>query len=387
MPRSNVIAKILTAAVSAASLTACHLFDRFKFERGPFISDKSGVVFYDSSRAMPGLNIVNDESMKSCRVIDMVGVEQANLPGGFCIFLPNGDYFASVHGPTLFDREFSQIWSRPDIEQRHEAVYDRGRDWFWVLAYEQKRVKDKNYRYDRLIGLDRKTGQTRFSWNPEEHLKIFEGHISSLPKYHVLNLSGDLGVTHLNSISVIPEGAAGAGKPGQLLLSDTGGSGMIYILDPDTSLITWFWHNGTKNIVSLDHHSAHYLPSGEILFYVNNVWEEVAVKYGFPFSFIARIDSSTGNVLWTYQAPPGREFYSKLFGNAEPLDNGNILVTHITKGGSAFEVTPSGRVVWEWNNDRLDPAGRRANVYRVSRVPAATISPYIQKWRLTMGAR
>ena len=56
------------------------------------------------------------------------------------------------------------------------------------------------------------------------------------------------------------------------------------------------------------------------------------------------IDPLTGKKQWEYTDP---FFYSSIEGVAQPLWNGNTMITS-SRGGRIFEITPDGEVVWQW---------------------------------------
>ena len=75
--------------------------------------------------------------------------------------------------------------------------------------------------------------------------------------------------------------------------------------------------------------------------------------------------------------------YCEHFGAVEELENGNFLVTHVrTDGkGAAFEITPQGRLVWEWTNPMKHVDGAPVEVYRVSRIRRDAVLPYLAAWK------
>ncbi|MBW2271298.1 MAG: sulfatase-like hydrolase/transferase [Deltaproteobacteria bacterium] len=69
------------------------------------------------------------------------------------------------------------------------------------------------------------------------------------------------------------------------------------------------------------------------------------------YSTVDEIDPTTGEVVWRFRADRPQAISGFVMGGAQRLPNGN---THITSGqhGHLFEVTPKGKVVWEY----LSPA-------------------------------
>lgn len=81
---------------------------------------------------------------------------------------------------------------------------------------------------------------------------------------------------------------------------------------------------------------------------------------------------------WTYTRPTPTDFYSPIVSGAQRLENGNTLILS-GQSGYAFEITPSGQIVWEFRNPLVNgtPANNgdtlvlSANlVFRFNRYPA-----------------
>ncbi|MFF3574437.1 arylsulfotransferase family protein [Nocardia jiangxiensis] len=68
-------------------------------------------------------------------------------------------------------------------------------------------------------------------------------------------------------------------------------------------------------------------------------------------SRVLEIDPVTEQIVWQYTAEdsglPSWTFFSSFVGNAQRLPNGNTLITEGMQG-RIFQVTPEGRVVWEY---------------------------------------
>ena len=82
------------------------------------------------------------------------------------------------------------------------------------------------------------------------------------------------------------------------------------------------------------------LDNGHILIYDNGSTRE--------WSRIVELDPVTEEIVWTYQADPVEDFYSRFYGSAQRLPNGNTYLAD-SLGGMAFEVTEDGDVVWKWH--------------------------------------
>ncbi len=66
-------------------------------------------------------------------------------------------------------------------------------------------------------------------------------------------------------------------------------------------------------------------------------------------SQVMEFDPATQKVLWQYVGDENSPFFSQTCGSNQRLPNGNTLITE-TDSGRAFEVTPSGEIVWEYIN-------------------------------------
>ena len=71
--------------------------------------------------------------------------------------------------------------------------------------------------------------------------------------------------------------------------------------------------------------------------------------------------------VWTYEADPPTAFYAAAQSGAQRLPNGNTLICGGSLG-TVFEVTPDGRIVWEYvnaqNNDGRMRQGELAGIAR-----------------------
>ena len=71
-----------------------------------------------------------------------------------------------------------------------------------------------------------------------------------------------------------------------------------------------------------------------------------------------------GGAEWTYAADALTDFYAPILSGAQRLPNGNTLVTEGT-AGTIFQVTPDGRVVWEY----VAPVDTLAHLRQGERAP------------------
>lgn len=85
------------------------------------------------------------------------------------------------------------------------------------------------------------------------------------------------------------------------------------------------------------------------------------------YSRVLEIDPVTLELVWSYTAP--NQFFSTNISGAQRLENGNTLITEGAPG-RVFEVTPEGRIVWEYMVPYFSEGPRSSNsVYRAYRLP------------------
>jgi hypothetical protein len=89
---------------------------------------------------------------------------------------------------------------------------------------------------------------------------------------------------------------------------------------------------------------------------------------------VLEFDPITLDIVWQYGDATGEQsFYSQLISSAQRLPNGNTLIT-IGQSGRIIEVTPSKRIVWEYQNT-TGTAGTSASLYRAYRIPPEWLPP------------
>jgi outer membrane protein assembly factor BamB len=111
-------------------------------------------------------------------------------------------------------------------------------------------------------------------------------------------------------------------------------------------------------------HEARVLASGRILLFDN-----LGKKH---HSRVLEVDPLTAEVLWSYEDSEPGAFESLCCGANQRLENGNTLITDAARG-RAFELDPTGRLVWEyWSPYRVlagDGTEKVATLFEVRRLP------------------
>jgi len=160
----------------------------------------------------------------------------------------------------------------------------------------------------------------------------------------VLNLPLDGDFTHLNDVEVLEPSLAPAFpmfEAGDLLLS-LRNLNLLLVVDPDTETVKW-WMVGPY----LRQHDPDFLPSGRISVFDNR--RDGAGGEVLGGSRILEIDPATREVSVVYGDREDQRFYTETMGDHQHLPNGNVLITE-SEVGRAFEITPSGAIVWSYVN-------------------------------------
>jgi hypothetical protein len=147
---------------------------------------------------------------------------------------------------------------------------------------------------------------------------------------------------HTNTADVITEEAAANfafGEAGDVLLSFRE-LGAIGVLDPQTARLQWVARGSW-----LGQHDPDILPNGNILLFDNYGYFEKPEGR----SRVIEFDPQTMEIVWQYAGTADGPFESLIRASQQRLANGNTLITE-SSGGRILEVTPAGKIVWEFVN-------------------------------------
>jgi hypothetical protein len=123
----------------------------------------------------------------------------------------------------------------------------------------------------------------------------------------------------------------------------------VFIIDRHTHAVKW-WHVGPW----LRQHDPDFTADGKIVVFDNRRDGLTAARHG--GSRIVAIDPATYATEVLFAGKGFNDFYTSRLGELEILGNGNLLLTE-AEAGRCLEVTPQGKVVWEfvngWDADRV----------------------------------
>ena len=168
-------------------------------------------------------------------------------------------------------------------------------------------------------------------------------------------------------------------RDGLVLMSLRVTSGVIAV-DKATGKVVW---RIGPNLLA-QQHAPFEMADGSILCFDNG---NLRPGMNAPYSRAVQIDPHSGKVVWEYTDPVRPSFFSPYMGSAERLWNGNTLICE-SAFGRLFEVTPQGRLVWEYlipffdeypdDGSRNYAAGPQNSCFRAHRYPAEAI-PWLSR--------
>jgi len=150
--------------------------------------------------------------------------------------------------------------------------------------------------------------------------------------------------THFNSIHELPEnrwfdGGDDRFRPGNILVSARH-LNTIFIIDKRSGEVVWQYSEGLDYQHEATMVGKDDLGAGQILVFNNGRRD----RNGYRRTLIQAIDPTTGVVEWEY----GSKFlFSSVAGTVQKLPGRNYAINS-SHGGRVFEITPAGRIVWEW---------------------------------------
>ena len=356
--------------------------DSFSVRKSPSVPrpSESGVIFYDRWRAADGYNVVNTSlEQPSCVVYSMRGDFVFRFPGGFCHFLSSGEFF-TVSSNSL---QFYNSSGRPEWKIQEEFIHQMSHlsadeKEIFIIAGETRLDRGKRIRYESIQGYSLK-GEKTFDWKVSDNMDDFtEANFPFIQMRPTTAFGNFYHLTNINSVQVIPpnvlEEDMPAFKSGNILINDFR-FGVMFIVDRMTKKIVWSHQISKKDWGGAQ--TATLLPNGHLVYFLN----QNELEKGNFYSSLVEWDPVLNLPVWEYKADPVELFKMKTGGAVFPLSNGNKLVTHGTNGGAAFEVTPSGRVVWEWIYPVKNIQNQAEPVYQVQRVSKDKVDKVLKVWK------
>lgn len=130
-------------------------------------------------------------------------------------------------------------------------------------------------------------------------------------------------------------------KAGQVIIS-VRNPGVIAVLDMKTERIVWATAGEWKM-----QHDARFMPDGTISIFDNRGLNNKNHRR----SQVMRINPETKETVWRHNGDNNEAFYTHYYGTAQPLRNGNTLIS-VSEQHKILEVTEKGELVWKYEYPR-----------------------------------
>ena len=317
-------------------------------------TQQTGLVHYDKSRATPGFTLFSPLIYDQVYLLNMSGevIHEWTVRGnayGYAYLLSNGNLLASSvpDGAAENDRE----------GLRHLVELDWNSDIVWqadapgwhhdfcrlpngntaYIGFERlsdeaaKRVQgglpgsevNGNYILGDYFREITPEGETAWEWHCQSDMEI--------EKFPLEPFTSREEFAHANSIFYTQD---------DRYLISFRRSSIVIMIDRVTRDVVWVGnepHWGGQ-------HDAQILESGNLLLFANGYKTKGPAL---PFSQIVEMDLVTGKDVWTYVGDPPWSFNSPHISGVQRLSSGNTLICE-GLWGRIFEVTPDGRIVWEY---------------------------------------
>jgi hypothetical protein len=359
---------------------------------------REGVTRWVSRKTSPGLTLFTPRREARALLVDLAGrtrhVWAADLadagPWQHVELLPGGDLLVLVKDELLarIDWDSNPVWT---IRGRfhHDVVRGADGDRLWALDRHERVVSypggEVPVLTDRVLEIDAETGEVLRTVELLPALRGFiEARLPEIADWFAQQGGRDESTRlipdtqpdlfHTNSVVELAGDVPGLGRAGDLLLSVRHLDRLV-VLDPGTGELGWVW--GKEAGLDGQHHAT-VLPDGHVLLFDNGRER--------GWSRVLEVDPAGPEVVWSYQAEPRESFWSRSRGSAQRLADGDTLVTE-SDLGRIFEVTPDGRIVWEYLSQIYEPAEPdepparpdgepgpvRAAIYRATRIEGALL--------------
>lgn len=371
LPPQPLLAKVDATVRDMIRNREAYYFGKPSGQLGPLGFEETGMVVSGHPAAQPGVTLLVGlfGDRLGARLYDNDGALVHEWPVDFFTVAPETMKYPShafLHGAWLYPdgdllvnldhRRLYRVGACGEIRWFNKAgphhsidVDDEGFLWAptnrFKAAYNDPRLFEDEVFVDRIGRFDPDTGEQVLEIDLVEAL--VDAEMQGVAMFRRIQTSDLL---HLNDVEVLSARDAPAFpmfETGDIMLS-LRHSNQIWVLDGESHAIKW-WQTGPM----LGQHDPDFQPDGTITLYDNRPSAEPSPENGYLGSMggsrILRIDPATHAYETILQSSGDLAFHSPFRGKHQVLENGNILVAE-TDRGRAFEITPSGEIVWSFVN-------------------------------------
>lgn len=180
---------------------------------------------------------------------------------------------------------------------------------------------------------------------------------------------------HLNDVEVYPSTLpAGFFQPGDVMISLRNVNSVL-VIDPKT----WTVKHSISNLFTRQH-DPDFIDGNTITVYDNN--NRFSDDDPRASSRIVAITVPDNHLKVLFAGNTQIPFFTKVLGKQQTLANGNLLLTE-GRGGRAIEITPDGRLAWEFIN--LVSQGTAAAMQEAERLPETMDETFFAEKRRQCG--
>ncbi len=261
------------------------------------------------------------------------------------------------------------VWRNESGSHHSIDVDEEGFIWTPTVAvnYRDKRLFPSPFSVDRIARFDPKTGRE------VETIDLVDALVASGAEgLASAENSRTTDALHINDVEILDSAMAAAFpmfEAGDILVSSRQRNS-VFVLDRRTKRVKWMRTGATQF-----QHDPDFQEDGTITVFDNRGSEIAGPANNWlgdrGGSRIIAIKPDVFEYQTLYQPGARNKFYTPRRGKHQRLDNGNLLITE-TDAGRAFEVTPSGDIVWQYVN-RHD-SGEVGWLMSATRYPASYAS-------------
>ena len=325
--------------------------------------DVQNVTIYDKQTAFNGLNFVVSADAPKAFLMDMRGkllhewhknfedvwpepYDIINVPEVYksywrrAYLQEQGDVLGMFmnYGLVKLDKDSKLLWSYKSRVHHDLFVAENGN--IYVLTREVRKNDNLSLESLTFDGPVLEDFITILSPEGKEIRKfsLIDCFLNSDYASHLEHIKNPFDILHTNTIRRIDRNFGNKYpmfKKGHILVSMRE-IHTVAVIDPEREKVVWALTGMWKY-----QHEPRLLENGNLLLF-DNRGNDGKTK-------VIEFDPLTQEVVWTYKGEPAEAFYSRKAGNVSRLPNGNTLITE-SENGKAFEVTPEGKIVWEFFN-------------------------------------
>ena len=365
----------------------------------------SSIEYLDESQYQEGLTVFGAFFNYFSAAIDHTGKEVWNSGANDFVYY-SANSFGNVFGCNLFSGTENNlpgmeisfqneiIWEEPNDEFLHHDIIKLPNGNYlgivetnslgpipiggWTASFQNLGFQADGVTIefpwvgDKLVEWDKDTKEVVWTWNTFDHFSMldFDQYGGTWTEAY-LSLHYDW--THVNAVIFDESESA-------IYISTRHLSRITKINYPSGEIIWNLGHEMPSGQVNLGteigfsfQHSIQKLENGNILTFDNGNLSPEFRGTDQPISraIEIEIDDNSAVIAWSYDLPP--DLFGFASGNAQKLDNGNVLMTTVGGGGRSLEINPQGELIWEGLYNLSLPDGA---VYRAHRIPGLYPAAY-----------